>query len=355
MRRPANRTANRLRSPGPVTERFTRRSASAKAGIWSRAACAYSVLLALGLAYFIFRMPYQLSDDLEHLLLMQFQSVRDLIVDSVSGDQSLRPVLWLQQKVLFTIAPAGRYFATYKAFNAAQLVLVAVLFVRLLRVCTVIDFVAVPLALAVLVGMHTFNVTMREGYPTNHFMTVLVCCLVVTNLAMSRPRWWHDVVAVLLFAYAALMIETGLLVWVCIVTGYVAGWRGISGKGVAAATAALAGYFVLRFFVLDIGSRTLMSMSSGYGFSVRSTGELTDLFGDAPWKFYLYNVVCAALTVLCSEPRAGVFQFSAFVARGDVPMWSIVNVAVSTIGTVLIGLYAIRRALGAQLIPRQKR
>ena len=117
----------------------------------------------------------------------------------------------------------------------------------------------------------------------------------------------------------------------------------MSGKAVLSGTAVLVAYFLVRFFVLDVGARTLVSMSSGYGFSIRDTGTLAELFGDAPWKFYLYNVVCSLLTVLFAEPRAGVFQLTAFVVHGEVPLWSVINVVTSTIGTVLIGIYAVRR------------
>jgi len=60
----------------------------------------------------------------------------------------------------------------------------------------------------------------------------------------------------------------------------------------------------------------LAAYASGYGFSVRNTDELAALFGDAPWKFYVYNIVCAALTVLLSEPRGGRVPVHAFRHRG---------------------------------------
>jgi hypothetical protein len=313
---------------------------------WSRAAYAYGVVVALGLAYLLFRMPYQVSDNLEHMMVMQFQSVRDILADSFGGDGSLRPVLWLQQRALFELTGDAASFMPYKVVHAIQLLVVMVLFVRLLRVRSAFDLAVLPLAVAALAGMHTFNVTMREGYPINHYMTVLIACLAVTNLAASSRRWWSDFVAVVVFTWAIFMFETGLLVWVCVVAGYMAGWRGISLKGVAAVTAVLAIYLVVRLVVLDVGTRTLASMSSGYGFSVRNTGELVELFGDAPWKFYSYNIASAALTVLFSEPRTGVFQLTSFFVRGDVPTWSLVNVVVSVIGTTLIAVLvpgAVRR------------
>ena len=141
-----------LPRPGEVTERA-----------WSRAGYAYAVIIALGLAYFLVRMPYQVSDDLEHLLIFQFQSFWDVARTRLTNEGSMRPVMWLQQKVLFDLAPDGRYFATYKAFHVAQLLALVVLFVRLLRIRTAIDLVALPLALAALFGIHTFNITMQIG------------------------------------------------------------------------------------------------------------------------------------------------------------------------------------------------
>ena len=313
---------------------------------WTRATYLCAMAFAAGVAYFLIRMPYQISDDLEHMLIAQSQSAWDILVTRYATVESMRPAMWLTQNAVFELAPGGRYFATFKAVHVAELTATFLLFVRLLRVRTAVDFIALPLALVVLVGMHTFSVTIREGYPVNHFLTVLLCCMVVANLADLRPHWSHDVAAVLTCAYALFTIETGIIVWVCLVTAHAARWRGISAKGVIAATAIVLAYLVVRFAVLDVGTRTLGVTSSGYGFSVRNTGELAALFGAAPWKFYIYNVISAALTVLFSEPRAGVFQFTQFVLRGDVPAWSLVNVVVSTMATVLIAV---------NLIPRLRR
>jgi hypothetical protein len=301
---------------------------------------------AAGVAYFLIRMPYQISDDLEHILIAQSQDAWSILVTRYATVESMRPAMWLTQNAVFELAPGGHYFGTFKAVHAAELIATLVLFVRLLRVRTGVDVIALPLALVVFVGMHTFSVTIREGYPVNHFLSVLLCCLVVANLADLRPHWSHDVAAVLTCAYALVTIETGIIVWVCLVTAYAVGWRGVSLRGIVAATAIVVAYLVVRFAVLDVGTRTLGVTSSGYGFSVRDTGELVAMFGNAPWKFYIYNVGCAALTVLFSEPRAGVFQFTQFALRGDVPAWSLLNVVVSTIATILIAV---------NLIPRLRR
>src|SRR5205085_4481472 len=132
---------------------------------WSRAAYAYGMLLALGLGYVLIRMPYQVSDDLEHFLIAQSQSAREILVTRYSTAESMRPLMWLTQKAVFDLTPSGRYLATYKAVHVAQLLVLVILFIRLLRVRTAIDLIVVPLALVALAGIHTFNITMREGYP----------------------------------------------------------------------------------------------------------------------------------------------------------------------------------------------
>ncbi len=324
--------ASALRRPGDLSARE-----------WSRAAYGYGVLAALGLAYFLIRMPYQVSDDLGDILFVQSRSFWTILVNQITGEAFLRPVMWLQQKIFFELAPDGRYFATFKAFHVAQLLVVVVLFVRLLRIRRAIDAVVLPLALAALFGLHTYNITMREAYPVNHFMSILASCLAMVNLALSRGGWWRDVLALLLLVYAIFMLETGLLVWVCLVTAYVLRWRGVSRTALVFATLIVATYFVLRFVILDIGVPALTERSSGYGFSVRETEELVALFGHAPWTFYAYNVLCSTLTVLFSEPRAGTFRFTAFVIEGPIPPWAVVNLVTSSLSTAFILVFAVRR------------
>src|SRR5688572_7921450 len=189
------RIVSRLPHPGDLSERA-----------WSRAAYGYALLAGLGLAYVLIRMPYQVSDNLGDILFIQSRSFWTILINQITGEAFLRPVMWLQQKVLFEVAPDGRHFATYKAFHVAQLLLVIVLFVRLLRIRNASDAVVLPLALAALFGLHTFNITMREAYPVNHFMSILASCLVVVNLALSRGNWWRDVLAIVVFVYALFII-----------------------------------------------------------------------------------------------------------------------------------------------------
>ena len=72
------------RRPGELREE--------RARIWSSAAYAYGVIFALGVAYFLVRMPYQISDDLEHMLIAQASSAWDLLTMRYTTSESMRPL-----------------------------------------------------------------------------------------------------------------------------------------------------------------------------------------------------------------------------------------------------------------------
>jgi hypothetical protein len=43
-------------------------------------------------------------------------------------------------------------------------------------------------------------------------MTILLCSFAAADLALGPPRWWRDVAAAGIFVFAALTVESGLLV-----------------------------------------------------------------------------------------------------------------------------------------------
>jgi hypothetical protein len=138
-------------------------------------------------------------------------------------------------------------------------------------------------------------------------MTILLCCYGAAVISLGPPRWWRDAAAFLLFVFAALTVESGLLIWVVFVAAWMVGARGVSRWGIAAQWALLAGYFVLRFGILHVGTPRLEERSSGFGFSSRDPADLIASFGGNPLPFYAYNVVSSVLTVFFGEPRAGVW------------------------------------------------
>jgi hypothetical protein len=297
----------------------------------------------LGVAYFLIDLPVQVTDSYGNIVKALHGTLGALVYGEFYQEAYLRPLGWAQLRVLLDVSN-GRYFEWFRGYHVAQVALLVVLFLRLVRPTTASSAAAVALGLAALIGMHTFAGNIREAFPLNMFLTVLICAFLALDLALGRPHWWRDVAAALLLVFASLSVESGLLVAVVFVTAFLAGARGISRAGVAAQVLLITGYFVLRFVILDVGSPGLEERRSGYGFAALEPDELIEKFGDNPLPFYAYNVTSSALSVLFSEPRAGTWGVVRDVLRADdPPVAGLINVVASTLGTVLIGLYVWRR------------
>lgn len=253
-------------------------------------------------------MPIQVTDSLGEILDAQRSaSAWTSFTGSFGTEAYLRPLRIAQIKALFDAAAGEHYWLVYRGFHALLVIATTFLFVGAIRVTTWADTAAAGFALAVLTGLHTFRGTVQEAFPINHFLEIAVCCLAALNLARSRGGWWTDATAVALFAAAVLTLESGVLVWVVVVAAWIAGWKGVSSRGLLVMTACLVAYLYVRFGYLSTGVPTLAERSSGYLLSMLDPPELERLFGERPWLFYGYNVGASMLSVLFSEPQAGVF------------------------------------------------
>ena len=311
----------------------------------SRAAVAASygagALVALGLALALLAIPIQVSDSFGNMLKLSTPWPQ-FVVQEFTQPSYLRPFLWMQLKAVYDLS-GGHYFAWFRGVHVLQVVLLVGLFLHLVRPRTWRDAAAVPLGLAVLVGHHAFAGTVNEAFPINTFLTVVICCLAAAALALGPERRGNSAVAVILFAYAALSVESGLLVFVVFAAAAVTGARGVPRAGLVALVAALAGYFALRFAVLDVGTPSLSERASGFGFSVLDPPELARRFGDRRLAFYAYNVVASGLSVVFGEPRGGVFRLTDGFRLGA-PYPSLLATAVaSTAVSALIAVFAWRR------------
>ena len=279
---------------------------------------ALAALFALALACDLLWMPIQVSDSLGEILeARQSPSVWASFTDTLGSEAYLRPLRIAQIKALFDLAEGRHYWAVYRGFHALLIVAAILLFTRALRVRTAMDFAAGAVALVVLIGLHTFRGTVQEAFPINHFLEVVVLCLVVLNLAQSRGGIWVDVGGALTFAVGALTLESGLLVWFVALAAWAAGWRGISLRGLSVMTVLLIGYGYLRFVHLSTGVPSLTERSSGYLLEVLEPEELERRFGSQPLWFYAYNVLASVGSVLFAEPRSGVFEtVSAWLNEG---------------------------------------
>ncbi|HEV8396031.1 MAG TPA: hypothetical protein VGQ37_17245 [Vicinamibacterales bacterium] len=301
---------------------------------WTGLAYGYAMLVAGLLGYFLMRIPIQVSDCFSDLASLR-QSMTELVSAALWQHSFLRPGRYVQLKIVYELAH-GQYHYAFRFVHVAHVLVLVALFVRLVRPRSAAGLVSLPLALAVLVGGHTFADTLREAFPINHYLTIVVACAAAANLSFAPRQWWTDVLAVALLAVSALTLESGVLVWVVLVAGAMAGLRGVSRPGLAAATAVLALYFVVRLFVLDVGMPTLADREAGFGFRRYGGGELHEMFGTGVLPFYAYNLGASLLGMLAREPRDGIFQLTASVRRGGLDLPMAIGAATTLLASVLV-------------------
>lgn len=320
---------------------------------WLWASYGYAVVVAVVLGYFLLRIPIQVTDSFANIVALERPYLQ--LMREASQDGYIRPGLWAEMKLVYDLAD-GNYFHWFRLTQAAQVVALLLLFVRLLQPRTAAAAAAVPLALAVLVGSHTFAWTVREAFPINTFLTILVCCIIAANLSFAASRRWHDVFAVVLFAIAALTVESGVLIWVIFAGGYLLGLRGVSKPALALTTALLVVYLGSRV-ALGIGLPRLLEREAGFGFQRYDGLEIVERFGGNVWPFYAYNVGASALNVLFAEPRDGVWRVTSGLVRRELEPALVVNVVSTTLATAVVAwwIWSRRRGWRAWSLDRDDR
>jgi hypothetical protein len=306
---------------------------------WTCVSYAYGLLAAAVLGYFLLGLVIQVSDSFGNLLALQTPTLGELVRSQFSQHAYLRPLLWAQLKIVYELS-GGQYFLWFRGVQVAQVLVLIVFYVGLLRPKTALDAALVPLSLAVLIGAHTFVPMVREAFPINGYLTMAVCCVVAATLVLqSESRWYWDVLATLLFIGSILTVESGVLVWVICAAAVVLGARGLSRRAMIAMTACLLVYVVMRSFVLDVGTPSLAERASGFGFSMLEPSGLMARFEHRAWPFYAYNVASSISTVLFSEPKGGVWRFVWELTTGATHPWTVVSVASSTAATMLVAWF----------------
>jgi hypothetical protein len=310
------------------------------------AAYLLATLMSLWFAYDLMRKPIQVSDSFMELLdVQQSPSLAGTFAAHSPRGPFLRPMRQVQIKLLFDAA-RGRYQLAFRGFHAFLVAAALLLFVRALRVSTWADFAAAAFAVTVLTGIHTFRGTVREAFPINHFLEIVVFCLLALNLAQSKGGMWVDLAAAATLFVASFTLESGPLVWVIVAAAWIAGLRGISTRGVVLMTIVLGGYLWFRFVYLSIGSPGLEGRDSGFGVRMLDAAEIQQRFGANPIWFYSYNVVTQVLSVLFSDPDRGVFNSVRTWMEGEVTPRVYIAVVPSLLTTGAIAWMAIERIRG---------
>jgi hypothetical protein len=101
-------------------------------------------------------------------------------------------------------------------------------------------------------------------------------------------------------------------------------------------------YTAVRFG-LGVQTATSTYTETGLGFGDVSAPQLGEIFANAPWLLWIYNVVASLLTVALSEPRAGRYRFIEAILHGRIPVWMYIHVITSVVTTGLV-IYALKTA-----------
>jgi hypothetical protein len=310
---------------------------------WTALAYASAIVLTAAIGFFLVRVPFQTSDTLNSLItLHRAPSATGLFVSTMNQPGFMRPASWMTAKLVFD-ASAGHEFLAFRAFHIVMVLGLLAGLVRLFGVATPAGCGLSLLAMATLIGMHPFNEAVRE---TDLNIKLLIPAIAVAALNLSyaeRPALWRNGLVVLLSAYAILANELGLLVWVAVVSAYLVGFRGVSRGTIVVVTLMVAAYLGLRFTYLNVGAPGLTERSSGFGLRTLEPPELIARFGDHPLPFYAYNIAAAALSVLASEPRNGVFVFVGKLLAREADIGTTLNVITSVTTTGLLLWFAVRR------------
>jgi hypothetical protein len=306
---------------------------------WEVVAYGYGLLVTAVLGYFLVGLTIQVSDSFGNLLAVQEPTLGQVLRDQLSQRGYLRPLLWGQIKAVYELS-GGDYFLWFRGIHVLQIAALIGVCLSVMRPRNGRDAALVPLALAVIVGAHTFVPMVREAFPINSFLTIAIACVAALALAQrERPCWYVDAFATALLVGAILTVESGVLVWVVSVAAYLVGMRGVSRHAVIAMTLCVAAYVLVRMLVLDVGSPSLAERASGFGFSILEPADLVRRFEGRAWIFYVYNVVSSIATVLFAEPKGGVWRFIWELTMGTVHPWTAVSVMSSTSATMVIGWF----------------
>ena len=300
---------------------------------WLPTAWALVWIIVCGLAFFTIPWPY--VDVVNVLRDATSWSWQDSIRNAFSRDVEYRPLFTLGVKAAYQIV--GLRLWLYQALVLLQFAAALALLISLFRPMSVRRAIAACVALSCIVGLHSTRI-LFGFWPLNHHSGGLVLLLLAAALALdprTRPRDW---IYFPLTVVALLLLESGLIIAPLVAILWWVEAPGVGLRGVLSAAAGVAVYLVIRLGFGTVGDSLGIYTSSGLGFSDVNPETLRNIFEHAPWLFWSYNVVATFLTVLASEPRAGVYRFVGSLLRGETPLWQWIQVGSSLLTTALIAV-----------------
>jgi hypothetical protein len=286
-------------------------------------------------AFAFFTIPWPYVDVVNVLRDATSWSWQDSIRNAFSRDVEYRPLFTLGVKAAYQII--GLRLWWYQALVLLQFIAALALLIWLFRPLGVRRAIAACMALSCVVGLHSTRI-LFGFWPLNHHSGGLVLLLLAAALALdprTRPRDW---IYFPLTVAALMLLESGLIIAPLIAILWWVEAPGVGLRGVLSAAAGVALYLVIRLGFGAVGDSLGIYTSSGLGFSDVNPETLRNIFEHAPWLFWSYNVVATFLTVLASEPRAGVYRFVESLLRGQTPLWQWIQVGSSLLTTALMAV-----------------
>ena len=285
----------------------------------------------LGVA--LFAIPWSFIDVFNHLRDATAWGLPETVRNAFSRDVEYRPLFTLSIRAAYDLV--GLRLWVYHALVLLQFGAILALLIWLFQPRDVRRAIAGCIALSCVIGLHSSRV-LFSFWPLNHHSGGLVLLLLATALALdprTRSREW---IYFPLILAALLLLESGLIIVPLIAILWWVDAPGLSHRGVLGATAALGAYAAIRLGLGTVDRQLVVYTSSGLGFSDLSPEALRNIFEHAPWLLWIYNVLANLLTVLVSEPRAGVYRFVESLLRGDTALWQWIQVGSSVLTTAAI-------------------
>jgi len=285
----------------------------------------------LGVAFFTLPWPY--VDIVNVLRDATTWAWPEYVRNAFFRDVEYRPLFTLSVKLLYQVV--GLRLWWYQALVLAQFAAALALLVWLFRPAGLRRGVAASIAISCVVGLHTTRI-MFGFWPVNHHSGGLVLLLLAIALALEPRARTFDWLFFPLTLAALLLLESGLLIAPVLAILWWFKAPGLSVRGVASTWVGVVTYLTIRFTLGTIGEPPSIYTGSGLGFSDLNPERLSNIFEHAPWLFWIYNVWATLMTVLVSEPRAGVYRFVASLLRGDTAAWQWFHVGSSVLTTAVV-------------------
>ncbi len=307
---------------------------------WRYLALAEMALVALCLAYWSFQTPFPYGDGLRTFDYAVRNSWSDVWMALFSGTEEFRPLYFAAVKLVHDLS-GGPSMLPFRAIQTGFVVLDLALLYLLFSPRSASAWFGFTLAVTCFAGLHTTTDNLTASTPLPFGPVVFALVLGTLLLLRGRPSLRLDIVAGVMSLAGVFLIEYGVVVglmWV------VAGLSHMGPARRSTATWAIGGLGVYAAIRLLTNAQPVPGpfySDTGYLFGTLSLSEQVTLFGERAWVFHLYNVLSTILTVLLSEPRAGIYRaLDTLVNDAPVKSWQIIHWASSLLATTLVIVWA---------------